>query len=660
LLFSPDSRFLAMASKTGPLRVVQDLSEDFELIPPELQQPIRAIQFSPDSRLLAAAVGNRLDVWSLEDHALVMRSSELKSPVLTMEFLPDSSAIYVVPSIGEITKWSIVDGRLISSVQGRYGVLYVARICSGSHMLAVATMRGGLRLLDLEDGAELRVIQERERESAALAWSRDGRWLALANTKSHVKLWDLSSWGEDAETRQVRLKSSWRRTSLIIAMGFGLCLVLTILMAWWDWPAAVVACLVLETARDPILKLSGNQPLFLAVSIVWVMVALIAVYRSRSALSFLNRQYSELKPALVLIALALIPGAVISLARFPHGWALSATGACSYLLPLLGIALGAACVNVPGMVVRYLAVFVSLSVIGSLTALPESALWNFPGLGGRDYVWYRSFFATAEEMLGILPLICGIYRSPDALGLHAALGLMYVAVLLVVRGKSRSLTWGFAAVVLTAGLLFSGRRKMMAMLIVFGIGWVLTEFRRPERRRIVGLIVIFLMLGLVIVLAMTTFDAYPAYLNSLIQDAWPRLSQSLATSPETVRQLGFWGAGLGTATQGVQRLVRHDLHIWQEDGLSRAFAELGVPGALLVLIAIGFMARAGVRAWRSSPSASLVHGMLLVALANVACFFVSHQIYSGDAPMLLMTSMCLGFALGTKESSESETPRMLS
>lgn len=651
LQFSPDGRSLALASQTGELRIVNILSELIELDLPVSRDYISAISFSPDSKSLSVAVGRAVEVWRIDGRVLLWRSRELTYPAVALDFSSDGSEVVAFQSDKSLTRWRFQDGCLVANVSVRHGFVYQVAVCPGSQLVAVASMRGGLHLHDTADGSILQGVQERGAETLALSCSGDSRWLAAIDDTQQLKLWKLADSSGNVTAWRMSLIARRQFSSWILVSGLGLCLALTMLAAVRNWPDALIACLVLEFVRDPIRKLGGDQSLgmYLSVSVVWLLVAVIALYRSRTVLSKLDYQFPELRQAALLLVLAMIPGAVVSLTNGSVGWALlAAGGATSYLIPLLGVVLGAACVEVPGLAARWLVVFAVTSTLGALTALPESMLWNVPGLGGMDFVWYRSFPAGDLNDIRVLPLISGIYRSPDALGLHAALGLMFIAVLLTSGATVRRWPYVLAAIVLTAGLLLSGRRKMIALPVIFGLFVLLTGVRRPGLRRIVISAAVTMSAGIIILLLISAFGPYPDYVRSLVWDGWPRVTNSLAIARWTIHQSGFWGAGLGVATQGVQRFVEHDLPIWQEDGLGRALVELGIPGTILALTALAFAGRAAVRAWRKSPHSLLIGGLLGMVLANLTCFFVSHQIYSGDPAMLLLTSMCLGIALWSR------------
>jgi hypothetical protein len=89
---------------------------------------------------------------------------------------------------------------------------------------------------------------------------------------------------------------------------------------------------------------------------------------------------------------------------------------------------------------------------------------------------------------------------------------------------------------------------------------------------------------------------------------------------------------------------------WQEDGGSRLFKELGIPGVLLVAVAgiFFFLAISQslklIPVWH--PAQSLQICLVSVVAANLASFLISHQQYSGDPMTCLFVVFLVGAALG--------------
>jgi len=147
---------------------------------------------------------------------------------------------------------------------------------------------------------------------------------------------------------------------------------------------------------------------------------------------------------------------------------------------------------------------------------------------------------------------------------------------------------------------------------------------------------------------------YFGYAQSTVADAPQRFVQGSVESVwETLLEAGALGSGIGTATQGGQHLGIRVAETWQESGPSKLMVEIGIPGilgALVLALALGRFAVASVRRTQGSAAATLQLGLLAFLAANIACFTISHQIYS-DLTILNMTAFLLGLGLSAPEWS---------
>jgi hypothetical protein len=115
------------------------------------------------------------------------------------------------------------------------------------------------------------------------------------------------------------------------------------------------------------------------------------------------------------------------------------------------------------------------------------------------------------------------------------------------------------------------------------------------------------------------------------------------------------------ATQGRHKLgIVTNTRDWQEDGVGRLFKELGVPGVILAVVAFCLLI-ATVRESMTSipnrhPAQLLQAGIYSVVIANLGCFIVSHQAYSGDPSSIMIVGFTLGIGLGLPRTVWSGRP----
>lgn len=422
-----------------------------------------------------------------------------------------------------------------------------------------------------------------------------------------------------------------------------------------DWRRGLYLCLVIDFVRDPVRKLAEDQPLAVTLAgvVPWMAVFLGAVVKDRAAIQLMWSRYPKLRAMVICILIAIVPAAAISSIGFVNGWMMAAIGSASYIVPLMGIGVGFALARSEEDVYRLLRFYALLNSLALVGTVFEKFHMNVPALGGIkvDWVRYRTGY-TVE-------LISGFYRSPDIMGLHAAHVVLFSSLLaLRARGAAR-MSYLTLAVWASLNLFLSGRRKMVGMPLVFVVAYYLLS-----RWRGIGhsggkpaIVACAITLAVAVFLAFNENEQgheYTDYALTMFTEAHERAGVNVVGAAiETLRQVGVLGAGLGTATQG-----RHYLGIqmdrgrrgWQEDGFSRLFMELGVPGVILILMAVILLLNAIMSAVKLvAPTHSvqvLQIALLSCASADGMSYIFSHQQYSGDPVSALLVTIMIGAILG--------------
>jgi EamA domain-containing membrane protein RarD len=431
----------------------------------------------------------------------------------------------------------------------------------------------------------------------------------------------------------------------LVGMGF--------LIAISNWKAGLYAAVVLDILRDPIRKLIEGEPVLITVSVafVWGAIFLGAIQQNRREVLAVLRIFPKLNIAARLLVVALIPGALLSIAAYPGGWRLAAIGAISYLGPLLGFAIGFALAGDQRELYRWITFYTIANSIAMFGTLAENFGADWGILGGlADFEWIRYRPGV------IIRLMSGIYRSPDIMGIHAAHICMFSA-LLAIRPRSQSrwlwitlAAWGVIC------LLLGGRRKSIGMpVLFFSCFYLISVWRKSiDAARTARLVVAgVLILGIAYMLNREADipDEHFDYASTVFTEGAERSQEIIGRSVlGTLHQAGVLGSGLGTATQGREHVMgQSSPRAWQEDGGSRLFMELGVFGVLLVFLAGLLFAQSYIAALRllppRHPLLMLQIGVTAVILANLGSFAISHQQYSSDPSTGMMICMFVGFVL---------------
>ena len=435
--------------------------------------------------------------------------------------------------------------------------------------------------------------------------------------------------------------------------------VLGVLCTFANLRAALVIAVLVDVIRDPIRKLTPEQPVYLTLlgASLWGWLLVLAFTAHRKDLSVLLSRWPGLRRAILLLATALILASIISLGFYNGSFTLVAIGGVSYGAPAAAIAAGYVIFSSADRMLFFFRTFVIINFVCILSGFLEYGGVQSPLFGGINFHWIR--YQGNET----LDLMSGIYRSPDILGFHAALVCIFSIVLYQHSRSNARRAWLLIAAVAVCVLVIAGRRKMMGVPIVFVASQVLLSARLRSRNlrhaAAVPLLFVSLAAGM-LWLAFSSDESsslYLGYAGSTVTEAADRVDRYLiGGSAGTIRSVGILGGGLGTGTQG-----RYYLDIkttsatkgWQEDGVSKLFLELGVQGVVLVICAAFWL----VRTFRTAifcarwnhQSTNLRIGLAAIALGCFASYLVAHQHFTGDPSLAVICTMLLGGILASAD-----------
>lgn len=440
-------------------------------------------------------------------------------------------------------------------------------------------------------------------------------------------------------------------TGLIVWFVF---IILSCGYALADWRRAIYLGILIDVARDPVRKLLPEEPVAVTLSgaLVWLAIVVTVAFQQKEHLRNLYRMYPKLRQAFQLLMLAITPAAVLSSISYPRGYLMAAVGGASYVIPCLGVLTGFALMRRQRDVVKMMMFYTGVNVIMLASVPMEYLAWDVPALGGIRYDWirYRDGY--------IVDLMCGWYRSPDVMGLHAAQVIMFSLLLAIGPKRQNAALW--MAPVLWAGfaVLVSGRRKMVGIPLVF-VAVLLAlgmYFHVAKVNRLLGIAFLGVIIGAAAGVMFWSPDEsaeYTDFASSIFTEGGDRANTLILGGViRTLQQAGVLGGGLGIATQGRYYVgVQTPRHLsgWQEDGVSRLFVELGVPGVVFLVCALALFFRAGLLSLKqlSARSDEIVMqlGLAAIVAGNAASFAISHQQFSGDPVNALMVTLMMGMIL---------------
>jgi len=201
--FSSDDemKFIATASdhriqirETESWRLVRQL---------ELQTYVNAIAFSPDSKLIATATVDTVDlnktgedqitakIWEIGSGRLISSLNQGNS-VNALSFSPDGELIVTASADGTAQVWKTATGERMGQLLQHKGVILDVAFSPDGKYIATASLDKTASVWEVGSDRPPITLQH-EQAVTAVSVSRNRKWLVTASTDKMVRVWDIAS-----------------------------------------------------------------------------------------------------------------------------------------------------------------------------------------------------------------------------------------------------------------------------------------------------------------------------------------------------------------------------------------------------------------------------------------------------------------------------------
>lgn len=409
-----------------------------------------------------------------------------------------------------------------------------------------------------------------------------------------------------------------------------------------------VFVLLIGFLQDPARKLIPSEPVQMTVLVGVVIFAVLVrqvFLQHRSMVSpFTAWSPSLATPFMIYLSLVFIQ-AVHSLINFQSSL-LTGLGAIFYLAPLVAIVVGYRLFSefhsLRIFLITYclFATTVGLSILLSYSGFESDLL----GEVGSGLIIY--------DQGTVLKAYSGLMRSSEIAAWHVSASLCFFIILVVTKFSLKSVFWvSLSAAVLLSAMILTGRRKSIVLVLMFALIYfpLLQHYRKNLSNIVLSMfvVIVLLVLGASFIapqLQGTTYDLYLARGASVFDDIGGRATQlGIGSVTWAYRIHGFWGGGLGVASQGAQHFVTDYNGGAGEGGLGKIVSELGFFAlpilAWLSLRVVQHINRALKAVAKLSPeNLSVFVGVLAFLMANLPSFVVASQAF-GDVFILLILGL---------------------
>lgn len=421
-----------------------------------------------------------------------------------------------------------------------------------------------------------------------------------------------------------------------------------------DWRRGWLLVSIAGAMQDPVRKLTPGAPVWISFLVVLLYAAV--VFSARHAivaeLGDFGRRFGNIYTVVIAFIALLFLSALNGVFTFGvANWRVPLISLFTYFVPLIAALLGYAWLQREEWMMRFFKIYAAVTAVALIGTMAEYFRVESPILGmvafTGDYI---------RHLPGIqIRLLSGIYRGPDIMALHAAT-LTSIGIAMALRaglGKP-TILWGGLAMWGFINCMLAGRRKAIYFVVVFVLAFLWRYARRVRTAEIFALVVVLLALY-AIVRNLAAGETTSVYARGAVASQNEIKQRFEGGALETFQQYGLMGAGLGSATQGVHHLLGAKNLGWQEGGLGKLAAEVGLPGiiALIVLGIIVFRMLMRLTSIPDVPGSSQFVRVTLFGLvaANGGSFIASAQAYS-DAVLALTFGFFIGCLFATAALDE--------
>ncbi|MDA2929396.1 hypothetical protein MYX84_05515 [Acidobacteria bacterium AH-259-O06] len=202
-LFDEDIQIIRDWIAAGALPWTGDLARlKIENVPDiQLKVPVEAqiasIAFRPDGQVLAAGTYAEVRLIDLRNRELQARLTGHVEMVRAVAFSPDGlllAAAGGIPSgYGEIKIWDSNNGKLLHSLEGHNDCIYSVAFSPDGTLLATSSYDHSIKIWDVQTGKEIRTIKGHIDAVYSIAFDPEGKRLVSASADRTVKIWDVET-----------------------------------------------------------------------------------------------------------------------------------------------------------------------------------------------------------------------------------------------------------------------------------------------------------------------------------------------------------------------------------------------------------------------------------------------------------------------------------
>ncbi len=166
---------------------------------------IRAVAFSPDGKLLAAAGGNpaqfgEVIIWDVAERKELLSIRGHRDNIFALAFSPDGKMIATCSYDRMVKLWNVATGQEVKNLKDHTDAVFSVAFSPDGKRLASASADRTVKIWDVATGQRLYTLGDSLDAVNAIAFHPSGKYLAGAGPDRTIRIWELG----EAEGRQIK------------------------------------------------------------------------------------------------------------------------------------------------------------------------------------------------------------------------------------------------------------------------------------------------------------------------------------------------------------------------------------------------------------------------------------------------------------------------
>jgi RNA polymerase sigma factor (sigma-70 family) len=188
IAFSPEGKLLALMDTYGAIHLFETaLGKKLFAVGPN---GIRALAFSPDSKILALANPTTCSLWDTATGQALRSFPEARSAIVSLAFAPDGRTLAIGGHDGAIHLGDVATGRAARQPTGHGDTIHAIAFAPDSKTVATGGQDGMVLLWEAARGWDLRQLEGHTRAVRCLAYAPDGRTLVSGSDDWILRWWE--------------------------------------------------------------------------------------------------------------------------------------------------------------------------------------------------------------------------------------------------------------------------------------------------------------------------------------------------------------------------------------------------------------------------------------------------------------------------------------